>query len=161
MEQRAFLIDISNYQGDMKKYQIVGQLLELIIRGISARDDQDARFFTSNLKGEEIIEVVDLFHTAFFDLEGFTIEGLAKIDTRLFMNFRGLELSVWTTTDEVFSIFVSFSPKQLDKAICTLTKIEDSTSQEFKRTLSYLREAEYSLIFPSYETVRPKPNNEN
>lgn len=161
MKQRAFLIDISNYQGDMKKYRIVGQLLELMVQGITTRDDHDSRFLVSTLEGEGIVEIVDQFHTAFFDLDGFQIKGLAKLEVRLLINLRGLEMSIWTSCDEIYSIIISLSVKQLERAICTLTGIKDSASQEFKQMLTYLREAEYSLLFPSYTSVKLKLNNEN
>ena len=165
MKQRAFLVDISNYQGDMKKYRIVGLLFEMILKGISQRGDNPiSKNLDSDMEGEGIVEVVDQFHEAFFDLQGFTIEGLAKLDTRLFMNIRGLEISVWTTTDEVYTIFVALTYNQVVRVVSRLKDQDPETyskSPEGIQLFNELCEVEYSMIFPAFAAIKSKLNNEN
>lgn len=161
MDKRAFLVDISDYKGDMKKYRIVGQLLDLMIRGVMVRGAESTnRYLHSDLEDEAVVEIVDQFHTAFCDLEGLQIEGLARLDTRFFINLRGLELSVLAANDEVYTIFIAFRAQQLNSAVLEVADLETVDDPALKNILSQLIEVEYSMVFPAFKDLTKNRSSE-
>ena len=161
MDQKAFLADVRQSNDNKSKYRIIGQFLELMIQGIESQKDEFNRFLVSELCDVATIEIVDQFLEAFSDLENLKLDGIARITTRLFLNLRGMEISVWTAKDEVYTIFVSFSVNDLHFVIKTLTKYHDPDEKVYRDLLSKLSDVEYQMKFPQYKNIQSKYKDES
>lgn len=156
MEQKAFLIDVRQNNDNRSKYRIIGQILELMIKGISTQEGEFNRFLHSDLSDTETIEIIDQFIEAFSNLEDLKLDGLAGITARLFLNLRGMEISVQTAKDEVYTIFVCFTAGDLYFVIKTLTKYNDPDEKAYRDLLAKLSNTEYQMKFPQYKNIESK-----
>lgn len=161
MDQNTFLADVRQSNDNKSKYRIIGQFLELMIKGIESQKDEFNRFLVTELCDVATIEIVDQFLEAFSDLENLKLDGIARITTRLFLNLRGMEISVWTAKDEMYTIFVSFSASDLHFVIKTLTKYHDPDEKVYRDLLSKLSDVEYQMKFPQYKNIQSKYKDES
>lgn len=161
MEQNAFLVDVRQSNDNKSKYRIIGQFLELMIQGIESQKDEFNRFLVSELCDVATIEIVDQFLEAFSDIENLKLDGIAKITTRVFLNLRGMEISVWSAKDKVYTIFVSFTVSDLHFVIKTLTKYDDPGEKVYRDFLSKLSEVQYQMKFPQYKNIQSKYKDES
>jgi hypothetical protein len=154
MKQTAFLIDISSYKNSDGKYGFLGQILTLMVRGLMSQDPpKPASQLVSSLEGDSLIEIIEQFQKAFSDIEGLEMTGLARISSRVFLNLRGFEISVWTSNDDMYTIFVAVDPFQLATAVGQLTGFTDTDSAPFKTVLNNVLGTVHNLIFPPYSDI--------
>lgn len=154
MEQKAFLIDISSYKNSDGKYGFLGQVLTLMVQGVMSQDPaQPSSQLVSSLAGEGLIEIIEQFQKAFSDIEGLEMSGLARISSRVFLNLRGFEISVWTSNDDMYTIFVAADPFQLANAVGQLSGFTDTDSDPFKTVLNNVLGTVHNFIFPPYSDI--------
>lgn len=152
MKQAAFLIDISDHRGD-DKYTFLAQVIALMVKGVLESENPHlVHQMVSTLTGDTLVEILEQFEAAFADIEGVEMSGMARISTRLFLNLRGLEISVWTSKDEMYTIFVATDPFQVATAVSKLSGF-DGQSKEFKGLLNKLLDVVHSFIFPPYSDI--------
>lgn len=159
MKKHAFLIDVSEQQDSNGKYLILVQILALMLKGLMNKPENH-RYMVSYLTEDGVAEIVEQFHAAFSDLEGIEMQGLAKITTRLFLNIRGFELSVWTAQDDHYTIFVSTTSNQISSTIKKLTNDGFKDVSAYKKLLADLIEIEHSLVFPKYKDIKKQYSND-
>lgn len=151
---KAFLVDLSEVTDRGDKYLFLVLTMSLMIDAVQRSDKRPVYYFQSEPKIEGVIEIVDMFHTAFSDIPGLPAGGIARITTRLFLTYRGLEVFVWTTGSEQYSIFVNADANQIANTVLKFAKGIDDFGEDFEDLLLELSHVEHSFIFPSYEHVR-------
>lgn len=155
MNEKAFLIDITK---NIKpgKYFIVVQTLSTMAEGLMKTDPSEtAKELISTLSGDSLVEILDQFQEAFYDLEGLELAGVARITSRLFLNMRGLEFSIWTTKDEVYTIFLACLAAQLG-AVISKESGYAVDSREFHDLLNRFHSTVHHYIFPPYSSIEKR-----